>query len=42
MKTTKSLIISLFVTLAAALPAAAEPRTFVSGKGIDANPGSLT
>src|SRR5207302_10677152 len=42
MKTSKSLLIYLFITLAAALPAAAVPRVFVSGLGNDANPGSLT
>jgi parallel beta helix pectate lyase-like protein len=42
MKTSKSLVISLLITLAAALPAAAVPRVFVSGLGNDANPGSLT
>jgi parallel beta helix pectate lyase-like protein len=42
MKTSQSLLISLFIALAAALPAAAVPRTFVSGLGNDANPGSIT
>jgi parallel beta helix pectate lyase-like protein len=42
MKTSKSLVISLLVTLTAALPALAVPRVFVSGLGNDANPGSIT
>jgi parallel beta helix pectate lyase-like protein len=42
MKTSKSLLVSLFITLAATLPAAAVPRIFVSGLGNDANPGSIT
>src|SRR5207302_4023776 len=42
MKTSISLLISLSITLAASLPAAAVPRTFVSGLGNDANPGTLT
>ena len=42
MKTPKSLLISLLIALAASLPAAAAIRTYVSGEGNDANPGSLT
>jgi parallel beta helix pectate lyase-like protein len=42
MKTTKSLLVSLSIILAAALPAIAVPRVFVSGLGNDANPGSIT
>jgi parallel beta helix pectate lyase-like protein len=42
MKTSKSLLVSLFITLAATLPVAAVPRVFVSGLGNDANPGSIT
>src|SRR5438477_7651459 len=42
MKTIKLTLTSLLITLAAALPALATPRTFVSGLGNDANPGSLT
>jgi parallel beta helix pectate lyase-like protein len=42
MKTIKPTLTSLFITLAAALPAMAVPRVFVSGLGNDANPGSIT
>jgi parallel beta helix pectate lyase-like protein len=42
MKTLKLTFASLSIILAAALPAMAVPRVFVSGLGNDANPGSLT
>jgi parallel beta helix pectate lyase-like protein len=42
MKTLKLTLVSLLITLTAALPALAVPRVFVSGLGNDANPGSLT
>src|SRR6266446_6592240 len=43
MKTLKLIVVPLFtITLLAALPAFGAPRTFVSGLGNDANPGTLT
>src|SRR6266446_6939880 len=41
MKTFKVILASLLIALAAALPALANPRTFVSGLGSDSNPGTL-
>src|SRR2546425_807205 len=42
MKTSKLILSSVLFTLIITLPAAAAPRTFVSGLGNDANPGSIT